>query len=181
MNPAMYNGIYGLLAEFTTADALLAAARQAREQGYRHVEAYSPFAIEGLGEAVGLPRNRVPLIALLGGLAGGLGTYFLQWYSAVIDYPVNVGGRPLHSWPSFIPPTFELTILGAAFAAVIGMLVLNGLPRLYHPLFNVPEFDLATRNRFFLCLPARDPKFETEHAKEFLQGLQPLLVREVPL
>ncbi|HEY8100692.1 MAG TPA: DUF3341 domain-containing protein [Burkholderiaceae bacterium] len=173
--------IYGLLAEFTTADALLAAVRQAREQGYQHVEAYSPFAIEGLDEAIGLPRNRVPLIALLGGIAGGLGTYFLQWYSAVIDYPINVGGRPLHSWPSFIPPTFELTILGAAFAAVIGMLVLNGLPRLYHPLFNVPEFDLATRNRFFLCLPARDPAFEIDRAKKFLQGLQPLLMREVPL
>jgi hypothetical protein len=173
--------IYGLLAEFATADALVAAVKQARAQGYRQVEAYSPFAIEGLDEAVGLPRNRVPLIALLGGIAGGLGTYFLQWYSAVIDYPINVGGRPLNSWPSFIPPTFELTILGAAFAAVIGMLVLNGLPRLYHPLFNVPEFDLATRNRFFLCLPARDPAFETDRAKKFLQDLQPLLMREVPL
>jgi hypothetical protein len=173
--------IYGLLAEFATADALVAAAKQARAQGYRQVEAYSPFAIEGLDEAIGLPRNRVPLIALLGGIAGGLGTYFLQWYSAVIDYPVNIGGRPLNSWPSFIPPTFELTILGAAFAAVIGMLALNGLPRLYHPLFNVPEFDLATRNRFFLCLPVRDPAFEIDRAKKFLQGLQPLLMREVPL
>jgi hypothetical protein len=173
--------IYGLLAEFATVDTLVAAAKQARVQGYRQVEAYSPFAIEGLDEAIGLPRNRVPLIALLGGIAGGLGTYFLQWYSAVIDYPVNIGGRPLNSWPSFIPPTFELTILGAAFAAVIGMLVLNGLPRLYHPLFNVPEFDLATRNRFFLCLPARDPAFEIDRAKKFLQDLQPLLMREVPL
>jgi hypothetical protein len=172
--------LYGVLAEFATADALVEAAGKARERGFRHIEAYSPFAVEGLSKAVGLTRNRVPLVALLGGLAGGLGTYFLQWYAAVIDYPVNIGGRPLNSWPSFIPPTFELTILGAAFAAVIGMLVMNGLPRLYHPLFNVPEFDLATRNRFFLCLVARDRKFDGDEAKKFLQGLQPLLVREVP-
>lgn len=177
----MSSGLYGLLAEFATADALLAAVRQAREKGYRHVEAYSPFAIDGLGDAVGLPRNRVPLIALLGGIVGGLGTYFLQWYAAVIDYPLNIGGRPLNSWPTFIPPTFELTILGAATAAVIGMLTLNGLPRLRHPLFGVPEFDLATRNRFFLCLLAHDPAFKIDRTKEFLQGLQPLLVREVPL
>jgi hypothetical protein len=177
----MSNDMYGLLAEFATADALLDAARRARERGFRHIEAYAPFAVDGLDKAVGFSRNRVPLVALLGGLAGGIGTYFLQWYAAVIDYPVNVGGRPLHSWPSFIPPTFELTILGAAIAAVIGMLVMNGLPRLHHPLFNVPEFDLATRNRFFLCLVARDPQFDGEQAKKFLQDLQPLLVREVPL
>jgi hypothetical protein len=176
----MSKEMYGVLAEFATADALVDAATKARERGFHDIEAYSPFAIEGLAKAVGFTRNRVPLVALLGGLAGGIGTYFLQWYAAVIDYPINSGGRPLHSWPSFIPPTFEITILGAAFAAVIGMLVMNGLPRLYHPLFNVPEFDLASRNRFFLCLVARDPKFDGEEAKKFLQGLQPLLVREVP-
>jgi hypothetical protein len=119
-----------MLAEFATADALLAAARAARQAGYRSAEAYSPFAVEGLAEAVGLRRNHVPLITLLGGVAGGLGAYFMQWYSAVIDYPINVGGRPLHSWPSFIPATFELTILGAACAAVLGMLFANVWPTL---------------------------------------------------
>lgn len=170
----------GLLAEFATADALLRAANRARQAGYRQLEAYAPFAVEGLAEAVGFRRNRVPLITLLGGIAGGVGTYFLLWYSAVIDYPINVGGRPLHSWPSFLPPTFEITILGAAFAAVLGMLIANGLPRLHHPLFDVPEFDLATRNRFFLFLPADDPAFEAGRSRRFLDDLQPLLVREVP-
>ncbi|MGB6053749.1 MAG: DUF3341 domain-containing protein [Burkholderiaceae bacterium] len=170
----------GLLAEFATADALLAAANRARQAGYRKLEAYAPFAVEGLAEAVGLRRNRIPLMTLLGGIAGGGATYFLLWYSAVIDYPINVGGRPLHSWPSFLPPTFEITILGAAVAAVLGMLLANGLPRLHHPLFDVPEFDLASRNRFFLYLPAADPAFDAERSRRFLDGLRPLLVREVP-
>ncbi|HJW54184.1 MAG TPA: DUF3341 domain-containing protein, partial [Burkholderiaceae bacterium] len=121
---------YGLLAEFATADALLDAARRARQVGYCELEAYAPFAVEGLAEAVGLRRNPVPLITLIGGIAGGLGAYLLQWYAATIDYPINIGGRPLHSWPSFIPATFELIILGAALAAVFGMLILNRLPRL---------------------------------------------------
>lgn len=171
---------YGLLAEFSTADALLAAANRARQAGYRQLEAYAPFAVDGLADAVGFRRNRVPLITLLGGILGGAGTYFLQWYSAVIDYPINIGGRPLHSWPSFIPPTFEITILGAALAATLGMLVANGLPRLHHPLFDVPEFDLATRNRFFLVLLAGDPVYDPQHSRQFLEALEPLLVREVP-
>ena len=136
--------------------------------------------MEGLAEATGLRRNRVPLATLAGGIVGGLGGYFLQWYSAALDYPLNIGGRPLHSWPSFIPATFELTVLGAALAAVFGMLLLNGLPRLYHPLFNVPEFELASRNRFFLCLRATDPRFERAAAERFLRELQPLKVSEVP-
>jgi hypothetical protein len=143
------------------------------------MEAYAPFAVDGLAEAMGFTRNRVPFITLLGGIAGGAGTYFLQWYTAVVDYPVNIGGRPLHSWPSFIPATFEITILGAALAAVVGMLALNGLPRLHHPLFDVPEFDLATRNRFFLFLPSADAAFEREGSRRLLEGLQPLMVREV--
>jgi hypothetical protein len=172
--------IYGLLAEFSTATALIDAATRARQAGYQRVEAYAPFAVEGLADAVGFTGNHVPLMTLLGGLAAGLGGYFMQWYSAVIDYPINVGGRPLHSWPSFIPVTFEMTILGAALAAVIGMLVANGLPKLYHPVFNAPEFDLATRNRFFLCLPAHDPAFDLDRAKGWLNELQPLMVCEVP-
>ena len=170
----------GLLAEFATADQLLAAAERARHAGWRFAEAYSPFPIDGMAEALGFRHNRVPLVTLLGGIAGGVGTYFLLWYSAVVDYPFNIGGRPLHSWPSFIPPTFEITVLGAAFAAVIGMLVMNGLPRLRHPLFDMPEFDLATRNRFFLYLPPDDPAYEETSAKALLEGLSPLLVKEVP-
>lgn len=176
----MSDDIYGLLAEFRTSEALLEAAKRARESGFRYVEAYSPYAVEGIAEAVGFRRDRVPLITLVGGIVGAVGGYFLQWYSAVIDYPINVGGRPLHSWPSFIVPTFELTILGAAIAAVIGMLAANGLPRLTHPIFNAPHFEQATRNRFFLCVTARDPHFDIERSRRFLEGLQPMSVVEVP-
>lgn len=177
----MSDKIYGLIAEFRTGDELLEAARRARDDGYCELEAYAPYPVEGIAEVVGFrDHHRVPLITLLGGIAGGVGGYFLQWYSAVVDYPINVGGRPLHSWPSFIPSTFELTILGAALAAVFGMLVANGLPRLHHPVFNAPDFEQATRNRFFLCLPACDPHYDAKHSKDFLQSLQPLSVAEVP-
>ncbi|NML43964.1 DUF3341 domain-containing protein [Ramlibacter sp. G-1-2-2] len=167
------------MAEFATADALLAAARAAHAAGYRRAEAYSPFAVEGLAEAVGFTGSRVPLFTLLGALAGGIGGYFLQWYAAVVDFPVNVGGRPLNSWPMFVPITFEMGVLGGAFAAVIAMLVGSGLPRLRHPLFAAPDFDLAMRNRFFLCLRADEPVFDREKAEDFLRGLQPLLCVEV--
>ena len=172
--------MYGVLAEFRTADDLLHAARAAKAAGYQRVEAYTPFPVEGLDQAVGMRSNRVALGALLGGIAGGLGTYFLQWYSAVIDYPINVGGRPLHSWPSFIPPTFEITILGAALTAVAVMLFANGLPRLRHPLFGAPQFDLATRNRFFLCIRATAPRFEPARARSFLKELAPIEICDVP-
>jgi hypothetical protein len=172
--------LYGLLAEFPSADSLCAAARHVREHGYTRVEAYSPFAIEGLDEIIGADKGWIAPLTLLGGLLGGAGTYFLQWYAAVVDYPIDIGGRPLHSWPAFIPATFEITILGAALAAVVTMLVANGLPRLHHPLFEVEEFELASRNRFFLCLPARDPVFAPGPARDLLAGLQPLLLREVP-
>jgi len=171
--------LYGLLAEFPSAEALCAAARHVRENGYTHAEAYAPFAIDGLDQVLGTKPDRTAPLALLGGLIGGAGAYLLQWYAAVIDYPVNIGGRPLHSWPAFIPVTFELTILGAALAAVLAMLVQNGLPRLHHPLFEVEEFELASRNHFFLCLPARDPVFAIGPARDLLTGLQPMLLREV--
>lgn len=174
------HAMYGLLAEFPSAEALCAAARRVRENGYTRAEAYSPFAIDGLDEVLGAKPDRTAPLTLLGGLLGGAGTYFLQWYAAVIDYPINVGGRPLHSWPAFIPATFELTILGAAVAAVLAMLVQNGLPKLYHPLFEVEEFELASRNRFFLCLPAHDPVFAPGPARSLLEDLQPMLLREVP-
>jgi hypothetical protein len=172
--------LYGMLAEFGDEDALRAAARAAREHGYTRVEAYSPFPLEGMEEVIPVERNWVAPGALLGGLAGGGATYFLQYYAAVIDYPVNYGGRPLHSWPAFIPATFEVTILGAALAALAAMLIQNGLPRLHHPLFEVEEFESASRNRFFLCLPARDPVFAPGPARELLHSLAPVLVREVP-
>ncbi len=171
---------YGLLAEFKTAEDLVEAARRARNAGYRRIEAYAPFPVDGLVEAVGSYKDRIPLMTLLGGVIGGVGGYFMQWYSAVISYPINQGGRPYHSWPAFIPVTFELTVLGAALFAVIGMLALNGLPKLYHPLFNVAEFGLATRNRFFLCLRKTDPRYEPEETRQFLASLQPLAVTEVP-
>jgi ActD protein len=163
--------IYGLMAEFISPEDLLAAARRTHQEGYRRMDAYSPLPIEGLSEAIGFHRTRVPLIVLLGGIAGCLGGFLLQYWIAVIYYPINVGGRPLNSWPSFIPVTFEMTILLAATSAVLGMLLLNGLPMPYHPVFNVPRFELATKNRFFLCIEARDPKFERERTRQFLEGL----------
>lgn len=175
----MAAALYGLLAEFATADLLLAAAREAGRQGYA-AEAYSPFPVEGLADAVGFTRNRMSTVAFVGGLLGGGGTYFMQWYSAVISYPINVGGRPLHSWPAFIPPTFAITILGASVAAVLGMLVANGLPRLNHPLFAIREFDLATRNRFFLCLRPGQGGLDLDAARAFLEGQQAMKTWEVP-
>jgi len=166
------SGRYGILAEFKGADALLDAARRAREAGYENVEAYSPFPVEGLAEVIGFRKNRIPAIVFAGGLLGGIGGYFMQWYSAVVSYPINSGGKPPHSWPEFIPVTFELTILCAALAGFFGLLFLNGLPRLHHPLFDVPEFHLASRNRFFLCI--------REDARRFLEILEPLGIWEVP-
>jgi hypothetical protein len=168
------------MAELATPEQLLAAARRAREAGYARVEAYSPFPVEGLGEAVGFERTRVPLATLLGGVFGGLGGFLLQWYSAVIDYPINSGGRPLDSWPQFIPVTFEMTVLGAALAAVVAMIVANGLPRLRHPVFNVREFEHATRNRFFLCLRSDAPGYDERQARHFLEQLRPMRILEVP-
>lgn len=167
---------YGLMAEFASAALLVDAARRTRAEGYRRIEAYTPFSVEGLPEAIGFTRNRVPLVTLLGGIAAGLGAYFLQWYTAVIDYPINVGGRPLHSWPAFVPVTFELTVLGAALAAFFGFLILSGLPRLHHPMFGAADFDLATRDRFFLCVLGADPRFDPDRTADFLRGLQPLRV-----
>ena len=170
---------YALLAEFATPEALVAAtARSARD--YRDVDAYAPYSVEGLADALGFTHDRVPLIALCGGIAGAVSAYFLQWYTAVIDYPIDSGGRPLHSWPAFIPPTFELAVLGAALALFIGLWILNGLPRLHHPIFNAPEFDLASRNRFFLAIRSTDPDFDLSRTRDFLQAFEPMRIIEVP-
>jgi hypothetical protein len=171
---------HGLMAEFDDPRALVAAAGRARAEGYRSMDAYTPFPVEGLAEALGFRKNRLPLLVLAGGLVGAAGGYFLQYYGNVVDYPINIGGRPLHSWPSFIVPAFETTILCAALAAVLGMLGLNGLPKPYHPVFNVPRFALASRDRFFLVIEAADPAFDPIATRAFLESLSPLEVSDVP-
>ena len=178
--PTGGDGLYALLAEFEDPETLLEATRAAYAEGYRWMEAYTPFPVEGLAEALGPRSNRVPPIVLGGGLIGGLTGYFMQWFSAVIHYPINVGGRPLHSWPAFIPITFEMTVLGAALSAVVGMLALNGLPRPHHPIFNVADFALASSTRFFLSVQARDPKFDRDATYQMLERLGPRVINEVP-
>ncbi len=170
--------LYGVMAEFASPDALLAAVVRARRD-YPRVEAYTPFAVDGLADALGFTRNGVPALTLAGGIAGGVGAYFMQWYSAVIDYPINAGGRPLHSWPSFIPATFELTVLGAALAAFAGFVVLNRLPRLNHPVFDVPEFDLASQDRFFLCVRAENADFDAGAVERLLARCAPVRIVRV--
>ncbi|HEV3261898.1 MAG TPA: DUF3341 domain-containing protein [Gemmataceae bacterium] len=172
--------IYGLLAEFDNPTDLLQAARAARHDGYRNMDAYTPYPVEELAEALGFRRTRVPMVVFVGGLLGCIGGYVMQYYCAVISYPVNVAGRPLNSWPSFIPVTFEMTILLAALSGVFGLLALCGLPRPHHPLFNVPRFALASRDRFFLCIEATDPKFDREASRQYLAGLHAREVTEVP-
>ena len=172
-------GLYGIMAEFDDATALVGAAQRAHREGYRSMDAYSPFPIEELHEALGSHHTRLPLIVLIGGLVGCIGGYSLQYWSSAIAYPLNVGGKPFHSWPAFVPVTFECTILAAALSAVLGMLALNGLPQPYHPVFNVPRFALASRNRFFLCIEAKDPKFDLEGTRRFLETLGPREVTTV--
>ena len=173
--------IYGLMAEFDTPDNLVAAARRAREEGYRKMDAYTPFPVEELSEALALGHSWMAPIVLVGGLLGAALGYFMQYYIAVINYPINIGGRPLHSWPAFIPVTFETTVLLAGLFAVLGMLALNGLPMPYHPVFNVPGFTLASHDRFFLSIEARDPKFDREGTRRFMESLSPRRVSDVEL
>ncbi len=171
--------LHGLMAEFDDPETLVQVTRRAYDEGYRQMDAYSPFPIEELGEALGIHRTAVPLLVLVGGIVGAISGYGLQYWVSAIAYPLNVGGRPFNSWPSFIPVTFEMTVLVAALTAVFGMLALNRLPMPYHPVFNVPRFALATRDRFFLCIESTDPKFDADRTRDFLERFAPREVSEV--
>src|SRR5881275_2271846 len=172
--------IYGLMAEFANPTDLVLAARRAHEAGYRRMDGYSPFPVEELSEAIGFHRDNVPLVVLIGGIVGCVGGYLMQWWISAVSYPINVGGRPYHSWPAFIPVTFETTVLVAGVFAVLGMLALNGLPMPYHPVFNVPRFAFASKDRFFLIIFSSDPKYEPAETRRFLEGLNPRSIAEVP-
>jgi hypothetical protein len=169
-SPGGTPGLYGLLAEFTRAEDLVAAARRAREAGYRRMDAYTPFPIEEVAEALHFHDRRLPFVVLCGGVLGALTGIGLQYYVSVVAYPMNVGGKPLFSWPAFVPPTFETTVLLSAFATVIGMIVLNGFPMPYHPVWNNPRFELASQDRFFLCIEADDPRFDAMQTRKFLEA-----------
>ena len=171
--------LHGVIAQFESPAALIEAARQARAAGYRKMDAFTPYPIEELAHALELPRTKLPILVFAGGAIGCATGLAMQWFATAVHYPLNVGGRPLASWPSYIPITFELTVLFAAFAAVLGMLGLNGLPMPYHPVFNVPGFALASRDRFFLCIEAADPLFDPPKTKDFLASLGAREVMEV--
>jgi hypothetical protein len=174
------SGYFGLMAEFAKPEELIAAAHKVREAGYTKIEGFTPYPIEDLAHALGRPKSKVPLITLLGGLCGGAGIFSLAYWSAVIEYPFNIGGRPYFSWPAFIIPTYEATILGASLSAAIGMILLNGLPKPYHPVFNVPRFAAhASIDRYFLLVEARDPKFDAHATRELLSSLHPYEVSDV--
>ncbi|HUI82912.1 MAG TPA: DUF3341 domain-containing protein [Candidatus Binatia bacterium] len=180
MKQPLAPAIYGLMAEFDNSSDLVRATRAAYAMGYRKMDAYSPFPIEEASEALGFHKTRVPLVVLVGGLLGGCGIYGLMYWINCISYPLNIGGRPWHSWPAFIVPTFEMTVLFGGLAGVFGMFALNGLPMPHHPLFNVDRFSAVTRDRFFLCVEAADPQFDLIATHEFLQSMKPLSVSEVP-
>jgi hypothetical protein len=165
--------LYGIIAEFKEGEALVEVANHAREKGYSRMDGLSPFPVAGLAEALGSHGTSIPAIALTGGLIGGLGGYFMLYISSVVFYPINIGGRPFHTWPMFIPITFELTILFSGLFTAFGMIALNGLPKPHHPLFAVPQFSQATDDRFFFCIEATDPLFDPDKAREFLQGFNP--------
>ncbi|GAB4424826.1 MAG: DUF3341 domain-containing protein [Anaerolineae bacterium] len=181
MSTAHANGPehFGLMAEFGDPDELVEKTRKAYEAGYRHMDAYAPFPIHGLSEALGIRRNLVPYIVGLGALMGGIGGFMLQYWTSVISYPINIGGRPLNSWPAFMVITFETAVLTAGILGVVGMLALNKLPQPYHPVFKVPEFKNATNDKFFLCIFQTDPRFDLDKTRAFLEGLKPEGVFEV--
>jgi len=171
--------LFGLLAEFDSATAIVSAARKTREAGYTKIDAYTPFPIHEMDDALKLKRTRLPWLVLGGGITGMLGGFALQYWASTIAYPLNIGGRPLASWPAFIVPAYETTILLSALTAVFGMIALCGLPRPYHPVFNVPQFSNASGDRFFLSIETTDPKFDPAATRAFLDGLNPLGVSDI--
>ena len=171
--------VYGLMAEFDNPTDAVAAAKRVYEEGYRRIDAFSPYPVEELSEAIGVHKTYMSHIVLAGGILGGSLGYLMQYYLLAISYPINVGGKPFHSWPAFIPITFECTVLGAALFAVFGMFALNGLPEPYHPVFNVPDFGLASRDRFFVLVESTDPKFDREQTAALLRSLGPREVSDV--
>jgi hypothetical protein len=171
--------LYGLLAEFASPQDLVEAAEAAHSAGFRRLDAFTPFPIERLSEALGHRPSKVPMLVLIGAILGALLGYGLQYWISAVSYPLNIGGRPYNSWPAFIPVTFELTILVAGIFTVLGMLALNGLPTPYHPVFNVPRFALASRDRYFLCVESKDAKFDEAATRSFLERLRPSGVFDV--
>jgi len=171
--------LFGLMAEFETPDDLLAAAKATFAAGYRKIDGYSPLPVHGLGDAIGFPRTKLPWLVFCFGILGGICGYGLCYWVSVIDYPMNIAGKPLHSGPMFIPVTFELTILFAALSSAFGMFIANGLPQPYHPVFNVESFARASQDRFFLSIEADDPQFDLDKTRNFLNGLNPHEVAEV--
>ena len=172
--------IHGLMAEFAHPEEVLEACNRTREAGYRRAEAYAPFPVHGLPEALDPTPSRVPAIVFGCGIMGACLGFGMCWYANAYSYAWNIGGRPPNSWPAWIPITFELMVLCASFGAVIGMLAINRLPEPYHPVFNAPNFSLASKDRFFLCIEAKDPKFDPEQTRRFLEELRPISVVEVP-
>lgn len=179
MDKAKEPTLYGLVAEFPSVEELMKAAEKVRDSGYKKTDAYSPFPVEGLIEALGKPHSKIATLMLLGGIVGLVSAFGLMFYTGVIDYPQNIGGRPLFSWPMYFPIMFELTVLLCAFTGVGAMIALNGLPQHYHPLFNVAEFARASRDSYFIAIEATDPKFDLSQTKAFLHSLNPRGVHEV--
>jgi hypothetical protein len=171
--------LFGLLAEFDSATAIVSAARKTREAGYTKIDAYTPFPIHEMDDALKLRRTRLPWLVLCGGITGMIGGFALQYWASTMAYPLNIGGRPMASWPAFIVPAYETTILLSALTAVVGMIALCGLPQPYHPVFNVPEFSHASADRFFLSIETADPKFDLAATRAFLEGLGPLGVSDI--
>ena len=172
-------GSFGLIAEYDTPEQVLVAAEAARKAGYTRMDAYTPHPVEGMDDALGLPPTNLGFVVLAMGLFGAAAGYFLQWYSAAVFYPLNIGGRPLHDWPTYVVITFEVSVLLAAFTAGLYMLARNGLPRPYHPVFNTPGFERATRDGYYLCIEAVDPRFDEQGVRGFLEGTAPVAVHLV--
>lgn len=171
--------LYGIVAEFDTPEEIMEAARSATAEGYTRTEAYTPFAVEGLDEELGMKPTRLGWVMLLAGATALVLGFFMQWYANVVHYPLNIGGRPYNAWPNFIVITFEVTVLISSFTVGLVMLIRNGLPRLYHPIFNAPNFENVTRDKFFLCIEAKDPRFDPDSTRRFLESLRPTRVSEV--